>query len=144
MIDPVTGWAIAKTAGELTKKLYEFGKGLKDREQKHQLDEILAGLRDLKQSASLLEDENRDLREKLRFKSDDFEWKDYYYVEKTRPDRPLCPKCFAKEIVAHLGGVVRTSGTPYCMCTVCNATTDVGPPATVPSESYFPDFSDEF
>jgi len=39
---------------------------------KQQVDEILEKVRELKQSASELEDENRDLREKLRFKSDEY------------------------------------------------------------------------
>lgn len=75
---PVTtvtaAWTIAKTAGEISKKLYEFGKGLKGRELKQQIDEILDQVRELKQSASELEDENRSLRDKLRFKSDEYEF----------------------------------------------------------------------
>jgi uncharacterized coiled-coil DUF342 family protein len=49
-----TAWTIAKTAGEISKKLYEFGKSLKDREAKQQLDEIVDKVRELKQSASEL------------------------------------------------------------------------------------------
>jgi hypothetical protein len=138
-LDPVTGWAIAKAAGEVTKTLYEFGKGLKSREEKQQVDEILDKLRELKQAASLLEEENRELRDKLRFKGDDFEWKVYYWVEKKHPDRPLCPKCFSKEMVAHLGYVLNTGGTPFRICTVCKETTDVGPPESVRPHSHFPD-----
>jgi hypothetical protein len=37
-----TAWTIAKTAGEISKKLYDFGKSLKDRDAKQQVDEILA------------------------------------------------------------------------------------------------------
>ena len=62
-----TAWGIAKTAGEIGKKLFELGKQVKDREIKQQLDEILDAVRELKQSASDLQDENRELREKLRF-----------------------------------------------------------------------------
>lgn len=101
-MDPITAvtstWTIAKTAGEISKKLYEFGKSLKDRELKQQVDEILDGVRELKQSASQLEDENRELREKLRFKGDDYEFRTPFYYEKSHQDRPLCPKCFAKNI----------------------------------------------
>jgi hypothetical protein len=61
----VTAWTIAKAAGDISKKLYEFGRGLKDREAKQQVDEILDKVRELKHSASQLEDENRELREKL-------------------------------------------------------------------------------
>jgi uncharacterized membrane protein len=67
LIEPVAVWGIAKAAGEISKKLYDLGKGLKDRDLKHQIDEITDQLRELKQSASELEDQNRELREQLRF-----------------------------------------------------------------------------
>src|ERR1700761_7630048 len=95
-----TTWTIAKIAGEITKKLYEFAKTIKDRDAKQQIDEMLDRLRDLKQSATELEDENRQLREKLRFKGDDFEFRAPFWFEKIHPTRALCPKCFAKQIVA--------------------------------------------
>jgi hypothetical protein len=42
-MDPVTTvtatWTIAKTAGEVSKKLYELAKSLKDRDAKQQVDE---------------------------------------------------------------------------------------------------------
>jgi len=47
-----TAWTIAKTAAEITKKLSEFRKSLRDRKAKQQVDEILDKLRELKQSAS--------------------------------------------------------------------------------------------
>jgi hypothetical protein len=48
--------------------LYDFGKRVKDRELTQRIDvSTRCGI--LKQSASELEDENRALREKLRFKS---------------------------------------------------------------------------
>lgn len=40
-----TAWTIAKTAGEISKKLYELGKSIKDREAKQHVDEILDQLR---------------------------------------------------------------------------------------------------
>jgi hypothetical protein len=95
-----TAWTIAKTAGEVSKKLYELGKNLKDREQKQQVDEILDKLRELKHSASGLEDENRELREKLRFKSDEYEFRNPYWYHKAHPNTSLCPKCFSQEIAA--------------------------------------------
>jgi hypothetical protein len=102
-MDPVSTWTIAKTAGEIGKKLYELGKSLKDREAKHQVDEIVDKLRELKQSASELEDENRDLREKLRFKSDAYEFRTPFWYDKAHPGRPLCAQCFAKNIAAPMG-----------------------------------------
>src|SRR5580704_17403378 len=98
-----TAWTIAKTAGEISKKLYEFGKTLKDREAKQHVDEIVDSIRDLKQRASELEDENRELREKLRFKSDEYEFRNPFWYHKTRLQERLCPKCFAKGIPAAMG-----------------------------------------
>jgi hypothetical protein len=115
-----TAWTIAKTAGEISKKLYEFGKGLKDREAKHQLDEIVDKLRDLKQSASELEDENRALREKLRFKSDDYEFRTPFWYHKTHPDQPLCAKCFANNVAAPMGEPGQDCNENYRRCLVCH------------------------
>ncbi len=73
-VDPVTGWSLVKSIGGAAKSLYEVARGLKDYETKQRVDEVLDVLRELKQQASELEDENRDLRDKLRFKSDEFEF----------------------------------------------------------------------
>jgi hypothetical protein len=56
-------------------------------------------LHELKQSASALEDENRELREKLRFKGEAYEFRSPLWDDKAHPDRPLCPKCHAKQII---------------------------------------------
>jgi hypothetical protein len=47
----------------------------KDRDAKQQVDEILDKLRELKQGASELEDQNREPRDKLRFKTGDYEFR---------------------------------------------------------------------
>jgi len=120
-----TAWTIAKTAGEISKKLYEFGKGLKDREAKQQIDEILDGVRELKQSASQLEDENRDLREKLRFKSDGYEFRTPFWYDKVHPDQPLCPKCFSNKIAAPMGEPGQGCSDDYRLCLTCNVCIEV-------------------
>ncbi len=114
-----TAWGIVKAASEISKKLYEFGKGLKDREAKQQVDEILDQVRELKQSASQLEDENRELRDKLRFKSDDFEFKTPFWYNRTTPNRPLCPKCFSNNIPAPMGELGQGCSRDYRRCLVC-------------------------
>ena len=48
MMDPITSLSLAKTAAELTRQLYDVAKGLKDREAKQRLDEVLDKLRVLK------------------------------------------------------------------------------------------------
>ena len=121
-IDPVTGWTVVKNIADATKKLYEVAKGLKDYETKQKLDEVLDELRDLKQQASDLEDENRELRESLRFKSDDFEFKNPFYFEKKHPDRALCPKCFSKHIIAPVAAPYDNGHGVWRECLSCETT----------------------
>jgi hypothetical protein len=54
----------------------------------HDVHDILISLN---QAASELEDENSELKEKLRFKRDDFEFRNPFWYEKKHPDRALCP-----------------------------------------------------
>src|SRR6202030_3759629 len=103
LMEPIAVWSIAKAAGEISKKLYELGKTIKDHEAKRQVDVITDELRDLKHRASLLEDENRDLREKMRFKSDEYEFITPFWYAKAHPERALCAKCFANGIAAPMG-----------------------------------------
>ncbi len=124
LMEPVTTattvWTIAKTAGEVSKKLYEFGKSLKDRDLKQQIDEILDQVRELKQSASELEDENRGLREELRFKSDHYEFRNPFWYPKNDPNQALCAKCFSQEILAPMGAIEGPNTSPSRICLVCN------------------------
>jgi hypothetical protein len=125
-MEPITtvtaALSLTKSAAELSKKLYEFGKGLKDREQKRQVEEMQDALTEFKRSASELEDENRELREKLRFKSDDYVFRTPFRYHKDRPNEPLCMKCFAKGVVAQMGeqGVTCAAGNRRCL--VCGQT----------------------
>jgi len=122
-MEPVTtvtsAWAIAKTAGEISRKLYEFGKTLKEREAKQHVDEIVDNLRDLKQRASELEDENRELRERLRFKSSEYEFRKPFWYHKAQLDQPLCPKCFASNTAAPMGEAGRGCSRLSRRCLVC-------------------------
>jgi len=127
-----TVWTIAKTAGEISRELYEFGKNLKDREAKNQIDEILDRVRELKQSASELEDENRELREKLRFKSDDFEFRTPFWFSKANPNQPLCPKCFASSVSAPMGEPGQGCNSRYRTCLVCSHSVEVSPRREAP------------
>jgi hypothetical protein len=120
-----TAWTIAKALGEISKKLYEVGKGLKDREARQQVDQILDKVRELKQCASELEDENRELREKLRFKGDEYEFRNPFYYHKAKPDQPLCPKCFASYIAAPMGEPGQGCTSNYRQCLVCRNCVEV-------------------
>ena len=88
--------------------------------------EILDELRDLKQSASRLEDENRELREKLRFKSDDYSFRTPFWYDRAHPNRALCPKCHAKQIVGPMGEPGQGCGPDFRKCLVCDHGIEVG------------------
>jgi hypothetical protein len=120
-----TAWTIAKTAGEISKKLYEFAKSLKDRDAKQRVDEILDQLRELKQSASVLEDENRDLRDKLRFSDQAYEFRTPFWYHKDRSERALCPKCFADKRLAPMDDDGHGVQRGYRCCLVCRCIYDV-------------------
>ncbi|MCU1219837.1 MAG: hypothetical protein JWN42_1034 [Candidatus Angelobacter sp.] len=49
-----TAWTLAKTAGEVGKKLFELTKDVKDRELKQHIDEILDTLRVLSLNSALV------------------------------------------------------------------------------------------
>jgi len=124
-----TAWTIVKTAGEVSKKLYDFAKNLKDRELKHQFEEILDKVRELKQSASELEDENRALRDKMRFKSEEYQFRSPYWYHKSRPDQPLCAKCFANSIEGYMGAPGQNITPRYQRCLVCGNGVEITPPS---------------
>src|SRR5205807_9912661 len=50
-----------------------------------------------------LEDENRELREKPRFKRGEYEFRTPFSYAKAHPDQPLCPKCLASNGAAPMG-----------------------------------------
>ncbi len=139
--DPTKTWAIAKTVGELITKAVSFRKHLKNSEEKRKVDEVLDTLRDLKQSASELEDQNRELREKLRFKSDDYEFRNPFYYHKDRSERPLCAKCFANHTEGPMGEQGRGCIESCRACLVCGKTTSVrdsSPSPLSPLKGYTP------
>jgi len=117
--------SVVTGAIEIGKKLYELGKSVKEYEIKHQLEQIGDKVRELKQSASELEDENRALREKLRFKSDAYEFRHPFWYEKTHPEQPLCPKCFASNIAAPMGEQGQNCSIHYRHCLVCSHSVQV-------------------
>lgn len=125
MVDPVTGLTLVKAVAETTKKLYDVAIGLKDHAAKQKVDEILDELRALKHVASQLEDDNRALREKLRFKSDQYSFTNPFWYEKGHPEQPLCPKCFTKDIAAPMTDQ-KGSNTKYRNCLVCGLLVNEG------------------
>jgi len=120
-VDPVTAWTIAKTAGEISKKLYELGKGLKDREQQQKVDEIVDKLRDLKQLASELEDENREVREKLSSRATTTIFGLPFGIQKTSLTCPFARSVLLRALLPQWENSTWTApGRPYRTCLVCN------------------------
>lgn len=113
-MDPVSSFKIANTAADLSKKLFELAKAIKDRNIKQKLDEVLDELRSLKQQASELEDENRAIKEKARFNEDNYEFRNPFWFDKKHLDRALCPKCYSQKIAAPMSKT-RNDGSKYCL-----------------------------
>lgn len=140
MVDPVTGWSLVKTVADATKKLYDVAKGVKDYETKQKLSEVLDTLMELKQSASELEDQNRELREKLRFKGDQYEFRNPFWYGKDKPQQPLCPVCFAKNQAAPMA----EEYDGYRQCLVCKSGVRLRSPLPEEEVSYYSDDRNTF
>jgi hypothetical protein len=121
-----TAWSIVKNAGEASTKLHDLWKSVKDREIKQQIGEILDKLTELKMEAASLEDENRALREKLRFKSDAYVFRTPFWYAKDNDQQSLCPKCFSNEKPSPMGVRGQGCGGDYRMCLVCGCFIEVG------------------
>jgi hypothetical protein len=125
-ITAVTGaLTLVKSVADVSKKLNEVWKGLKDRETKQQVEAILDNLHDLKQSAAKLEDENRELRDKLRFKSDYYVFRTPFWYGKDNPIQAFCAKCFTQQIAAPMGEPGVGCNEAYRRCLACHNTVQV-------------------
>lgn len=136
-MDATTGVGLFATIAEAAKKIGDILRAVKDHETKEKLNEVYDTLTSLKQNAANLEDQNRELKERLRFKSEDFEFRRPFYYDKKYPERPLCPRCFVdKEHAAPMGEpspakpreveIYSTTGM-YRQCLVCGHPVRVSP-----------------
>jgi hypothetical protein len=121
------------TAG---KTIYEIAQGTSKLEEKQQLMEVYDTLMNLKRKASELGDENHDLKGKLRFRSDDFDFKIPFWFEKKHPDRALCAKCFSQHVAAPVSAPYSDSTTTYRRCLTCMSIIEEGPRRADQSGSY--------
>lgn len=125
-MDAQTGLTLFNAIAQAGKAIYEIAQGTSKLETKQQLMEVYDTLMNLKQKAAELEDANRELREKLRFKSDEFEFKNPFWYEKAHPDRPLCAKCFASQTIAPMSEAYGASRS-YRRCLVCGVYVEIHP-----------------
>lgn len=125
-----TALGLAKSAGEITDKLNKLYRNVKDRETKEQIATLIDQMHVLKQSAYALEDENRSLREQLRFKGDDYEFSTPFYYEKAQlmPRQALCPKCFSEGKASPMGERGQACSSNYRKCLVCGHPVQVSKP----------------
>ncbi|HEY4930085.1 MAG TPA: hypothetical protein VII23_00820 [Terriglobales bacterium] len=124
-IDPAAGLALFNAIATAGKNIYEIAQGVSKIEVKQQLMEVYDTLMNLKVQVSELEDENRNLRDNLRFKGDEFVFNMPFWYEKKFPDRALCPKCFSQKVLAPMGPVTAAEGDRYRDCLVCGAVFNV-------------------
>ena len=118
-MDAQAGLTLFNTIATAGKTIYDIAQGTAKLETKQQLMEVYDSLMSLKREAAELEDQNHDLKNKLRFKSDEFEFKNPFWFDKNFPDRALCPKCFSKQIAAPVSAPYESGNTVWRQCLSC-------------------------
>jgi len=93
-MEPQSGLTLFNAIATAGKTIYDIAQGTSKLETKQQLMEVYDILMNLKREASELEDQNHDLKEKLRFKSDDFEFKNPFLVRQETSRPGILPEVF--------------------------------------------------
>ena len=137
MMEPQAGLTLFNAIATAGKTIYDIAQGTSKLGEKQQLMEVYDTLMNLKREAAELEDQNRDLKERLRFKGEDFEFKNPFYFEKAHLDRPLCAKCLANDKVGPMSEPNAAVGGTFRKCLVCDNTVKIGPAPSHNSGSYF-------
>ena len=119
MTTPQAGLTLFNAIATAGKTIYEIAQGTAKLETKQELMDVYDTLMSLKRSAAELEDQNRDLTQKLRFKQGDFEFKTPFYYEKAHPDRALCAKCFVNEKIGPMCEPYEATTGIWRRCLVC-------------------------
>jgi len=117
-MEPQAGLTLFNAIATAGKAIYDIAQGTSKLETKQQLMEVYDILMNLKREASELEDQNHSLKEKLRFKGDDFEFKNPFWFDKKHPDRALCPKCFGEKAASPMSETYDMLGRAYTPCHV--------------------------
>jgi hypothetical protein len=119
-MDAVNGLTLFNSIAGAGRNIADIAKAATNHEIKVQLNDIYDTLIGLKQGAAALEEENRSLKERMRFRSDAFEFRTPFYCEKANPNQPLCAPCFAKQIIAPMGEMERMGEYDGRRCVVCH------------------------
>jgi hypothetical protein len=119
VIDPRAGLTLFNAIATAGRTIRDLAQGVSNSDTKRQMMEVYDTLMNLKSAAADLEDQNRELKEKLRFRSEDFEFKNPFWFEKSHPDRALCPKCFVDELVAPVSEPIGSTSGTYRRCFHC-------------------------
>jgi len=127
-MEPQAGLTLFNAIATAGKAIYDIAQGTSKLETKQQLMEVYDILMNLKREASELEDQNHGLKEKLRFKGDDFEFKNPFWFDKKHPERALCPKCFSKQIVAPVAAPYDNGNGVWRRCLSCDTPIQEGRP----------------
>lgn len=139
MTGPLAQLTLFNAIASAGKTLLEAAQGVSNLDTKRQLMDVYDALMNLKREASELEDENHALKEKLRFKSEEFEFKNPFYYDRRDPDQPLCPKCFSVQKIGPMGELQRyPNGAAYLRCLVCDNQVEVERPKRGPSAAGSP------
>ena len=143
-LDPQTTFSLFNAIATAGRTIYDIAQGTTKLEEKQQLMAVYDQLMNLKRSAADLEDENYGLKQKLRFKGDEFEFKNPFWFEKKHPDRALCPKCWSKQIAAPVGQPYDNDFGIFRRCLTCDTPIQEGPSRKAQHRSRGPDFPGEW
>jgi hypothetical protein len=113
-----------KSAGDLYSKADALYHSVKDRESKAQVATLMDGIQALKTAAIALEEENRELKEKLRFRSEDYTFDGHFFYRKDQPGIPYCPGCHAEFKDSAMSPVV-VAAVPHRLCYGCRKPVDL-------------------
>jgi hypothetical protein len=126
-MDPISAAGLFASIMAAMKNIRDLTTETVDPNMKAKLNDVYDVLLNLKHSAVELEEENRELKEKLRFKAGDYVFRNpfHYAKDDTSGNQPYCTKCFAKQVLGQMGPPYQSTSSTYRRCLVCDAIVDV-------------------
>jgi len=117
-----TALGLANSAVSAVKSAYELSKKTSDLDLKHQINNVMDSVLDLKAKVIELDEENRTLRKQLEQKENIKREHKHGFWLKDGETQPLCPRCYEGEnhSVVYLSSAKFTQGLGYLRrCHVC-------------------------